>query len=232
MDMAARLKAVRQRISLAANQAGRNPQSVTLIAVSKTQSDCDIAQAWRLGQRHFGESYVQEAMHKQQKLAHFPMSWHFIGPLQSNKTRHVANAFSWVHSVDRYKIAKRLSEHRSEQLPALNICLQVNISQEPTKSGVLPAQLPELAESVSRLPHLNLRGLMAIPARTDDLAQQRRLFRELRSLYDQLNQFNLDTLSMGMSNDLEAAVAEGATLVRVGTDLFGTRKVELDGLRE
>ena len=169
MDMAARLKAVRQRISKAANQAGRNPESVELIAVSKTKSDADIAQAWCLGQRHFGESYVQEAMQKQQLLAHFSISWHFIGPLQSNKTRYVANAFSWVHSVDRYKIAKRLSEHRSAKLPALNICLQVNISQEPTKSGVLPAQLIALAESVNQLPHLKLRGLMAIPARTEDV---------------------------------------------------------------
>ena len=232
MDMAARFKAVRQRIALAANQAGRNPQSVALIAVSKTKSADDIAQAWRLGQRHFGESYVQEAMQKQHVLAHFPISWHFIGPLQSNKTRYVANAFSWVHGVDRYKIAKRLSEHRSEQLPALNICLQVNISQEPSKSGVLPAQLVELAGSINQLPHLNLRGLMTIPARTEDLEQQRRKFRELRILYDQLSEFNLDTLSMGMSKDLEAAVIEGATLVRIGTDLFGTRKVGLGGLME
>ncbi len=223
MDISARLNAVRQRISVAARQAGRSSESIGLVAVSKTRSDWDIAQAWRLGQRHFGESYVQEAMQKQQLLAHFPICWHFIGPLQSNKTRYVANAFSWVHSVDRYKIAKRLSQHRSEKLPPLNICLQINISQEPTKSGVLPAQLAELAESVNQLPHLKLRGLMAIPARTDDFSQQRIIFREVRTLYEQLTEYKLDTLSMGMSNDLEAAVTEGATLVRVGTDLFGTR---------
>jgi pyridoxal phosphate enzyme (YggS family) len=225
MDISARLNAVRHRISVVARQAGRSPESIGLIAVSKTKSDWDIAQAWRLGQRHFGESYVQEAMKKQRLLAHFPICWHFIGPLQSNKTRYVANAFSWVHSVDRYKIAKRLSQHRSEKLPPLNICLQINISQEPTKSGVLPAQLAELAESVNQLPHLKLRGVMAIPARTDDFSQQRIIFREVRTLYEQLTEYKLDTLSMGMSNDLEAAVTEGATLVRVGTDLFGARDV-------
>ncbi len=223
MDISARLTAVRQRISVAAEQAGRSSESIGLVAVSKTKPDWDIAQAWRLGQRHFGESYVQEAMQKQRLLAHFPICWHFIGPLQSNKTGYVANAFSWVHSVDRYKIAKRLNEHRSVKLPPLNICLQVNISQESTKSGVLPAQLAELAESVNQLPHLKLRGLMAIPARTEDFSQQRIIFREIRTLYEQLAEYKLDTLSMGMSNDLEAAVTEGATLVRVGTDLFGAR---------
>ena len=223
MEISARLNAVRQRVTVAAKLAGRSPESIGLIAVSKTKTDWDIAQAWRLGQRHFGESYVQEAMQKQQLLAHFPICWHFIGPLQSNKTGYVANAFSWVHSVDRYKIAKRLSEHRSVKLPPLNICLQVNISQEPTKSGVLPAQLAELAESVNQLPQLKLRGLMAIPARTEDVSQQRSVFKEIRTLYEQLAEYKLDTLSMGMSNDLEAAIAEGATLLRVGTDLFGVR---------
>ncbi len=224
MDISARLDIVNKRISVAAKQAGRNPESVGLIVVSKTKPVSSIVEAWLAGQRHFGESYVQEAIQKQAALAHFPISWHFIGPLQSNKTGYVANAFSWVHSVDRYKIAKRLSAHRSETLPPLNICLQVNISQESTKSGVLPAQLVELAESVSQLPHLKLRGLMTIPERTDESAQQHKVFRELRILSEQLTEFNLDTLSMGMSNDLESAVIEGATLVRVGTDIFGARK--------
>jgi pyridoxal phosphate enzyme (YggS family) len=226
MDISIRLKTVWQRIDAAEMQAKRSAGSVQLIAVSKTKSVENIIDAWLAGQRHFGESYVQEAMQKQPALAHFPISWHFIGPLQSNKTAYVANAFSWVHSVDRYKIAKRLNDHRRESLPPLNICLQINISQESTKHGIVPAQIAELAESVVELPQIRLRGLMVIPARTDDVLQQHKVFNQLRSLADQLTAFNLDALSMGMSNDFEAAIAEGATLVRVGTALFGARTVD------
>ncbi len=223
MDVSERLEVVRQRILTASKQAGRNPDTVRLIAVSKTKPTSLIWEAWLAGQQHFGESYVQEAFQKQKALAHLALCWHFIGPLQSNKTAYVANAFSWVHSVDRVKIAKRLSEQRSTQLPPLNICLQVNISQESTKSGVLPGQLSELVEAVINLPQLRLRGLMVIPKRSDNETQQRHVFGQAHRLFDDLQVYQSDTLSMGMSGDLEAAIAEGSTMLRVGAALFEPR---------
>jgi len=216
---------LRRRLRQAAEQCGRDPAAITLLAVSKTRPAQDIAAALAAGADHIGENYLQEALQKQQALQGLPLTWHFIGPIQSNKTRAIAEHFDWVHSVDRLKIAQRLSEQRPSQLAPLNVCLQVNISGEASKSGVLPAQLPALAEAVAQLPRLRLRGLMAIPEPNDDPAQQRAAFAAVAtlqaSLLSQLPE--LDTLSMGMSADLEAAIAEGATMVRVGTDIFGAR---------
>jgi hypothetical protein len=219
-----RLDAVRTRIALAERKAGRPPQSVHLIAVSKTQPSSAVAEAVAAGQRHFGENYLQEALAKQSELANIPdLVWHFIGPIQSNKTAPIAAYFDWVHSVDRLKIAQRLSEQRPEALAPLNICLQVNVSEEASKSGVSLAELPDLAAAVAQLPRLRLRGLMAIPAPSDDPASQRAPFRILRQALENLSLAGLDTLSMGMSDDLEAAVQEGATFVRIGTAVFGRR---------
>lgn len=201
----------------------RPPGSVQLLAVSKTKSAADIAQAYRCGQRHFGENYLQEALGKQQQLAAFNISWHFIGPIQSNKTRPIATHFHWVHSVDRLKIAERLSEQRPHYLPPLNICLQVNISDEDTKSGVELTDLPELIAEVRLLPNLRLRGVMAIPAPQTDYQLQRIPYRKIYQAVSALNLPELDTFSFGMSGDLAAAIAEGATIVRVGTALFGSR---------
>ncbi|MBD3898449.1 YggS family pyridoxal phosphate-dependent enzyme [Halomonas sp. ML-15] len=222
------LEAARQRLARALDAAGRHPRAAELLAVSKTKPATLIRAAYASGQRAFGENYLQEALDKQQALADLDdIVWHFIGPLQSNKTRQVAEHFAWVHSVDRDKIARRLSEQRPEQLPPLNICLQVNISDEPTKAGVRLADLPALAEAVMALPRLQLRGLMAIPAPCDDPQHQRVPFARLREALEELKtrhpEAPLDTLSMGMSDDLEAAVAEGATQVRLGTAIFGQR---------
>ena len=219
-----RLTQVLQRIRKAEIRAGRPEGAVTLLAVSKTQPAAAIRALAQAGQRHFGENYLQEALAKQEELADLSdLVWHFIGPIQSNKTRFIASRFDWVHSVDRLKIAERLSEQRPAEWPPLNICLQVNISHETSKSGVDPAELPELAQAVAKLPRLRLRGLMAIPAPAHDLEGQRRPFRELRQTLETLEAPGLDTLSMGMSEDLEAAILEGATCVRVGTALFGPR---------
>ncbi len=198
---------------------------MTLLAVSKTQPAERLRELYQLGQRDFGENYLQEALAKQAALADLRICWHFIGPIQSNKTKSIAEHFDWVHSVDRIKVARRLSEQRPETLPALNVCLQVDISGEASKSGVPPEALPELAEAVAELPRLRLRGLMCIPAPSDDFAEQRRAFAEMRHGFEALRARGhaLDTLSMGMSGDLEAAIAEGATLVRIGTALFGPR---------
>lgn len=220
------LTKVTARIHQAATAAGRNPQTVRLIAVSKTQTGQALADAHAWGQRAFGENYLQEALDKQIQLADLKdIEWHFIGPIQSNKTRAIAAHFSWVHSVDRLKIAQRLSEQRPPELPPLNICVQVNIDDETTKSGVSLAELPVLVTAISQLPRLRLRGLMAIPAATNNPAQQRAAFAKLRNALNALNTqgFGLDCLSMGMSGDMEAAIAEGATFVRVGTDIFGAR---------
>ncbi len=196
-----------------------------LLAVSKTWPAESVREAAAAGQRAFGESYVQEAIDKLDTLAGLGLEWHFIGPLQSNKTRPVANAFSWVHSVDRLRIAQRLSEQRDVHLPPLQVCIQVNVSGEASKSGVTPDALPELARAVAALPRLQLRGLMTIPEATSDVAVQRARFATLRQLKDGLvaSGLSLDTLSMGMSDDLDAAIAEGATIVRVGTAIFGSR---------
>mgnify|MGYP000247575014 CR=1 FL=1 len=217
------LTSIRARIDAACAGAGRAPQSVTLLAVSKTRGADEIAALADQGQRHFGENYLQEALDKMPALADRGLEWHFIGPIQSNKTRAIAEHFDWVHSVDRLKIAQRLSDQRPESLPALNICLQVNISGEDSKSGVTLAELPALAEAVAALPRLRLRGLMAIPAPADSSEQRRVPLAALREAATQLS-LPLDTLSMGMSDDLTEAVQEGATIVRIGTALFGQRQ--------
>ncbi|OOG28586.1 YggS family pyridoxal phosphate enzyme [Thioalkalivibrio denitrificans] len=221
-----RLARVQARIDEAAQRHGRLPGDITLLAVSKTQPVEKLREALACGQRLFGENYAQELAEKAQALTGESPQWHFIGPIQSNKTRLIAEVAHWVHSVDREKIARRLSEQRSADLPALEICLQVNVSGEQTKSGVDPGALPALADAVAGLAGLKLRGLMAIPAATDDEQAQRRAFARLRTLLEDLQHRGhpLDTLSMGMSHDLEAAIAEGATIVRVGTALFGERR--------
>ncbi|MBK5913269.1 YggS family pyridoxal phosphate-dependent enzyme [Rhodocyclus purpureus] len=224
--IAVKLQAVRERIAAAALACARDPASVHLLAVSKTWPAASVLAAAACGQRAFGESYVQEGIDKIAELATMPgIEWHFIGPLQSNKTRPVAENFAWVHSIDRLKIAERLSAQRPQGLPPLSVCIQVNVSGEASKSGVAPAEAAELAHRVTALPRLRLRGLMAIPAPADDFAAQRAPFRELRELFERLRGegLPLDTLSMGMSDDLEAAIAEGSTLVRVGTAIFGQR---------
>ena len=217
---------VAARIRRAEQAAQRVADSVQLLAVSKTKPAAAVREAYAAGVRDFGENYLQEALGKQRELTDLPLCWHFIGPIQSNKTRDIAQNFAWVHSVDRLKIAQRLSEQRPADLPPLNICIQVNVSGEASKSGCTPADLPALAAAISALPHLTLRGLMAIPEPTDDRAEQDAAFaavRELnKSLQDSLN-LPLDTLSMGMSHDLESAIAQGATWVRIGTALFGAR---------
>ena len=218
----------RERLSNALEKAKRPLDSATLLAVSKTKPASMIRQAWQHGQREFGENYLQEALEKQAELADLDdIVWHFIGPLQSNKTRSAAENFAWIHSVDRLKIATRLSQQRPAQLPPLNICLQVNISREPSKSGIMPDEVMALAKEVASLPNLTLRGLMAIPAPANSLEEQRVPFRALGQLLTDLQaalpNAPIDTLSMGMSDDLEAAVLEGATLVRLGTAIFGAR---------
>ena len=220
------LQAVRQRIAQAAAAAGRPAAGIQLLAVSKTFPAAAVRQAYTAGQRAFGESYVQEAEGKVAALNDLPLKWHFIGPIQSNKTRPIAESFAWVHSLDRARIADRLSAGRPTNLPDLQVCLQVNVSGESSKSGVAPEDLPTLARHVQTLPRLKLRGLMAIPEPTDDSVKQRLAFARLRQLLEQLNAegFQLDTLSMGMSDDLEAAVTEGATIVRVGSAIFGARQ--------
>ena len=219
------LQAVIARIAAACQASGRAPSAVRLVAVSKTFPEQAVRAAAGAGQRDFGENHVQEAMAKMQALADLPLTWHFIGPIQSNKTRPIAQAFQWVHSIDREKVANRLSEARPAHLPPLKVCIQVNVSGESSKSGVAPGALPALAKRVSALPGLELRGLMAIPEPTPDAQLQQRRFRMLRELKDELARAGiaLDTLSMGMSADLEAAIAEGATMVRVGTAIFGER---------
>ncbi|APE31042.1 YggS family pyridoxal phosphate enzyme [Halomonas aestuarii] len=222
------LTAVRARLEEALRAAGRPADDARLLAVSKTKPAELIREAWHEGQREFGENYVQEALDKQAELADLdPIVWHFIGPLQSNKTRDVAEHFSWVHSVDRERIARRLNDQRPEALGPLDICLQVNISDEASKSGLSLDELPALAEAVLSMPRLRLRGLMAIPAPAEGLAAQRAPFARLREalegLRERFPEAPLDTLSMGMSDDLEAAVLEGATLVRLGTAIFGAR---------
>ncbi len=219
------LNAVRSRIEAAETRFGRAPGSVQLIAVSKTFPDSAIRAACDVGQTRFGESYLQEALPKIHALAGAGIEWHFIGPIQSNKTRDIAEYFDWVHSVDRLKIAQRLNDQRPEALAPLNICIQVNVSGEASKSGIAPSELETLARQIASLPHLKLRGLMAIPAPEDDFERQRVACAQLRIALEALQRagFALDTLSMGMSDDLEAAIAEGATLVRVGSAIFGQR---------
>lgn len=225
VDYAQTVHTMLARIAAAEQRYNRVPGTVRLLAVTKTRPVNDIRTAINAGQYLFGESYLQEAVPKIEVLADQAIEWHFIGPIQSNKTRGVARYFSWVHSVDRLKIARRLNEQRPEQTPPLNICIEVNISGETSKSGVPPDEVPALVLETSRLPRLQVRGLMTIPPASHDFATQRRFFRQLRELRDTLAQDNplLDTLSMGMTDDLEAAVAEGATIVRIGSGIFGNR---------
>lgn len=229
-QIAQQLGKVRQRIDTAARQAGRPVTDIQLLAVSKTQPTDAILEAIAAGQFCFGESYAQEAIAKMQTVnsscGYANIEWHFIGPIQSNKTAPIAQHFAWVHSIDRLKIAQRLNEQRPAGLPALNVCLQVNISGEASKSGIKPEQVLAVARQVTELPHLHLRGLMTIPAPCNDPVQQRRPFAQLAQLQHEIiaQGIALDTLSMGMSNDLEAAILEGATIVRIGTDIFGARQ--------
>jgi PLP dependent protein len=225
------LQAVRERIAQAALAAGRDAEKITLLAVSKTHPAARVVEAVEAGQRTFGENYVQEAVHKMDSVAaalgpQVALEWHLIGPLQSNKTRVVAERFDWVQTIDREKIAERLSSQRPETGAPLNVLVQVNISGEHSKSGVAPEAAVALAQAVARLPRLRLRGLMAIPEPTEDAALQRRRFRLLYELLEaaRARGLALDTLSMGMSDDMEAAIAEGATMVRIGTAIFGARE--------
>ena len=230
--IAANLQAVEATIGAACASAGRGKNEVRLLAVSKTFPAEAVVEAMAVGQRAFGENYLQEALDKMQEVARLQpdtlVEWHFIGPIQSNKTRPIASHFQWVHTVERLKIAQRLSEQRPEELGPLDICIQVNISGEASKSGASEDELPELARQVAALPNLRLRGLMAIPEATKDEAQQRAAFARLRALFEALRAqgLALDTLSMGMSGDLKAAVAEGATIVRIGSAIFGVRHYE------
>ncbi len=224
IDLAQRLARVNARIEAAARQAGRDPAEITLLAVSKTKPLEMVDAFATLGQRHFGENYVQEGVAKQQQRP--DLIWHMIGPIQSNKTRLIAEHFDWVHAIDRFKIARRLSEQRPVEKGPLPVLIEVNTSNEPTKAGVMPDEALALAEQILALPSLELRGLMTIPARSQGLENQRRPFRLLRETLERINRalgVELNELSMGMSGDLEAAILEGATIVRVGTDLFGPR---------
>ncbi len=235
-NVQANLRRLNKRITKAARAAGRDPSSVRLVAVSKTFSPAAIIEALQAGQRAFGENYVQEAVAKIEAVRTIavaegsspitdPLEWHFIGPIQSNKTRAIAEHFDWVQSVERLKVAERLSTQRPDSAPPLNVLLQINISAEASKAGLAPDQTLAVAHAVSSLPRLRLRGLMAIPEPHDDPAQQRRPFAAMKQLFDQLvaDGIPVDTLSIGMSADLEAAIAEGATMVRVGTAIFGER---------
>jgi PLP dependent protein len=226
--IAARLQAVKDRIQRALAACGRAPESVALLAVSKTRPGSYIEAAYAIGQHAFGENYAQEAVRKISTLTHLPLEWHFIGPIQSNKTRLIAEHFDWVHSVESLRVASRLSAARPLDAAPLNLCIQVNVSGEASKSGVSPGDEIELAAEISRLPRVRLRGLMAIPEPTADSALQHARFKLLRELSERLGAEGhaLDTLSMGMSDDLEAAIAEGSTMVRVGTAIFGERNYD------
>jgi len=208
-----------------AEQYNRSISEIQLLAVSKRHPELAIREAYQVGQRAFGENYVQELLEKAEQLSDLDIEWHFIGPLQSNKTRKIAAVASWVHTIDRAKIAQRLNDQRPENLPKLNICIQVNISEEMSKSGILVKDVPAFAEEISKLSRLKLRGLMIIPATETDFIKQRKVFSQAAELLAQVNRlvFDLDTLSMGMSGDMEAAIAEGATIVRIGTAIFGKR---------
>ena len=223
------LQAVHAQIRAVKMHFARELEAVNLLAVSKTFGPEEVVAAADAGQREFGENYLQEALDKIRVVSELRpdllLKWHFIGPIQSNKTRPIAEHFDWVHTIEREKIAERLSQQRPAHLPPLQVCLQVNVSGEASKSGVTPEELPALAHFVAKLPHLTLRGLMAVPEPAADLEQQRKPFRDLRAMFDKLRAegLELDTLSMGMSADLEAAIAEGATIVRIGTAIFGKR---------
>lgn len=238
VDITTRLQQVVQRVRAAEQHFGRKSGSVQILPVSKTRPPEEITRVVQAGFSAFGESYLQEAQEKiaalaDTRLGNAGLQWHFIGPIQSNKTQTIASLFHWVHSVDREKIARRLNDQRPDKLPPLNICLQVNISGEKSKSGIQPSALFELALSIVKFPRLHLRGLMAIPAPDTDFDKQREAFKAVHDIFDSLNTklrdtgVVMDTLSMGMSNDLEAAIAEGSTMVRIGTDIFGPRNTSV-----
>ena len=233
-DVTENFRAVQARIDNALHQFGRDGGSVQLIAVSKTKPVAAIRALYQCGQVHFGESYLQEALGKVQQLQDCAINWHFIGPIQANKTAEIAACFHWVHSVDRVKVAKRLHAQRPDGLEPLNVCVQVNIGGEASKSGIAVDALPELIQTIRILPRLRLRGLMAIPPLRMTVVEQRYYFKALRLAYEkwQSQGLPLDTLSMGMSQDLEAAIAEGATMVRIGTALFGKRNKLVNGTNE
>jgi hypothetical protein len=226
MSISKNLVHLRQQIITAENRYGRLPNSVKLLAVSKGQPIEAINSAAHAGQIGFGENYLQEALPKIEALKELTLEWHFIGAIQANKTHDIATHFAWVHSLAREKIAKRLHEQRPEHLPPLNVCLEVNLDDEPQKAGLTLAELPTIVASVSQLSRLNLRGLMAIPKPSNDLIEQRARFAKVRMVLEKLQKqgYTLDTLSMGMSHDFQAAIAEGATIVRIGTALFGPRQ--------
>jgi len=226
INIAENIRQIQQKIAGYASKYTNADVSILLLAVSKNKPANMLEQAYHAGQHDFGESYLQESLKKIADLSSLDITWHFIGPIQSNKTRDIAKNFQWVHSVDRLKIARRLSEQRDPKLEPLNICLQVNISNEQSKSGASLDELPQLAREVSQLPNIKLRGLMSIPAKTKDLTQQRAAFNKVHHAMTELNNhgLSLDTLSMGMSNDMEAAIAEGSTILRIGTAIFGTRE--------
>jgi hypothetical protein len=219
------LKQIRAQIVQAAHACNRDPDSVMLLAVSKRKPAGDIRCAWELGQKDFGENYLQEAQQKMQELEDLDICWHFIGAIQSNKTRSIAESFDWAHCIDRVKTAKRLSDQRPQNLAPLNVCIQVNIDHEVSKAGIELADIPELAKSIHKLPGIRLRGLMTIPAPSDTFAGQRAAFAQLAAALTSLQQrgISCDTLSMGMTQDMDAAIAEGSTLVRIGTAIFGER---------
>ena len=221
------LNTVRQQILQIAKNSSRDTADICLLAVSKTRPADDLRQAYAAGQRDFGENYLQESLEKIEQLQDLNICWHFIGPIQSNKTRPVSESFDWVHSVDRLKIAQRLSAQRPDDMQPLNICLQVNISAEASKSGILPEDVVSLANQVLQLPNINLRGLMAIPSPCDDPEEQLLPFRAMSDLLNEIRSANpsarLDTLSMGMTGDMAAAISEGSTMVRIGTAIFGAR---------
>ncbi len=224
-DIPKRLARVHDRMSAAAIASGRRPEDVTLLAVSKTKPASDVLAAYQAGQRRFGENYLQDALPKIRELTDTDIEWHFIGHLQSNKAPEISRHFAWVHGLDQLRHAERLSDRRPEGLRPLQVCLQVNLSGEASKGGVAPDALPELAQAVDRLPGLRLRGLMTMPDPNSGRDSQRRVFARLRALLVELQEqgLELDTLSMGMSGDMEDAIAEGATIVRIGTDIFGAR---------
>ena len=224
-NMRKNLNRVREQIVQAASACKREPDSILLLAVSKKKPASDIRQAWELGQRDFGENYLQEALQKMEELKDLDITWHFIGAIQSNKTRNIAEAFDWAHCIDRAKIARRLSEQRPPDLGPLNVCIQVNIDHESSKAGIELAELPELANAIHQLPGIRLRGLMTIPAPQESFDLQRSAFAKLANALESLRQqgIDCDTLSMGMTQDMEAAIAEGSTLVRIGTAIFGER---------
>jgi len=224
-DPDSRLEALRQQVRATERRFQRAPGAVAILAVSKAKSTDAVRSLAAMGQMDFGENYLQEALAKQESLKDLDLTWHYIGQVQSNKTSEIARHFAWVHSVDRLKVAQRLSQQRPDDLPPLQVCIQVNLQNEASKAGVSTTALPQLAAAIAELPRLRLRGLMAIPLASDNFEQQRRVFAQLRMLLEQLNSggLALDTLSMGMSDDWQAAVAEGATWIRIGTALFGPR---------